>query len=222
MNNIRLRFDIDDSFLNLLDIVLKKIKIVDKIDLNPMDINHWGYYYENHKHIIDLFSDPKTYRKISKINSSYEFLVKCIEQVGIENIKFVTSSPKAVQKAKDEAMFREYGSIQNFNKIDIVHVGTTHGEGSHSKNEYYLGNYVLEDGPHNVVDLLKEDPNAFVSLIDFGKFGWNQDVKEDLEKYPNFKRVSNYEEAFDHILEYQKDVQAKEFIDNQNRDLELN
>jgi 5'(3')-deoxyribonucleotidase len=201
--NKMIKIDIDDTILDLLNLTLKTIKERENKIINPKNINYWDYYKDKHPYILKTFNDPKTYENIKPIKGSEEFLKKIINEYGIENIEFVTSSPENVLEAKDKAMRKLFKNIKDFETIPIIHVGTTEKEDglSHNKNYYYINSIVLEDGEHNVELLLEEDPEANVMLIDFAKYGWNQNLKENKEKYPNFKRISSYEEALEYIKE---------------------
>lgn len=175
-------FDVDSVLLKTEEKIIKKIKELYNIEISLKDITYWNYYKDNFPLVMSFFEDKDFYNDIEIIDNMDIILKKIIKKYDYKNIQFVTSSTNISAKSKENVMFKHFNHIQNFSKINIIHVGL-YDENDNSNNHYekyhYTNNTILiDDAIHNIdKHIINNQKEAL--LIDYG-YGWNQNYNHNL------------------------------------------
>jgi len=189
-------FDVDSVALKTEDSIIEHIEEFHNIKITPKDVTHWGYYTENFPSVINFFSNEKLYEGVKNIKGMDIVIENLIKDFGPNSIQFITSSHSKVKKAKERCLLKNYGHIEDFEKINIIHVGLEGEEGTnHEKHHFTNQTIMIDDAIHNIEDHLNSNPKHKAILVDFG-YGWNQNYERK-----NVYRVKSPEELLNKLLE---------------------
>lgn len=173
--------DVDSVLLKTEEKIIEYIfeKYNKKISLK--DISYWNYYKDNFPSVLNLFNDINFYNNIEMIADMDYVLENIINKYGYKNIQFVTSSTNISAKSKENVMFKHFNHINNFSKIEIIHVGLydeTDNSTKHEKYHYTKNTILIDDAIHNVDQHINNNKKEAL-LIDYN-YGWNQNYQNDL------------------------------------------
>ncbi len=178
MSKILLSFDVDSVLLDTEEIIFEYILKNYGKKVTPKDVTHWSYYIENFPSVGEYFGNPEIYEKVLPIVEMIYVMEELVRLYGAECIQLITSSHGLIKEAKEAAINKYYGHIEDWDKIEIIHVGLNHVDDDvpHHKHIFSENTLLIDDAIHNIEDHLEYNYNNHGILVDFG-YGWNQDYK---------------------------------------------
>lgn len=144
------------------------------------DIKHWNYKKDLlGPSVFKFFENGELYRHTHVDQDAIKMVKLLYDLIGVERVLFVTATIDGSDEIKDKILVDEFG-------IDPGHIIHTH-----DKLKHYKGNFVLDDGSHNFVEI-EDDDSTFCLLLDKP---WNKMYTHD-----NVKRIINLSQIIE-VLE---------------------
>lgn len=184
-------FDVDDILFATTDKWIKLInedyecrQILKSKNHFPLKIEHWESWDFIPQLIGDIafkfHKDNSLYDNFELVPKSKELIDLITKIIGIDRIRFVTASEKNNINIKDKFL------VEHF---DIPIKSIIH---SKEKEEFYTGNFILDDAAHNHINLLDREDTICVML----DYAWNNSFQ-----HKNLNRIHSLDEL---IIEFQK------------------
>lgn len=180
---MKITFDVDSVLLKTEERVLEEIYKIYGVNLNLKDVSYWNFYKDKYPLVLNFYNDKDFYKYIDKIENMDLVLDKLIKKYGYNNIQLVTSSNEILKNQKEEALNRHFNNVQNFNKLNIIHVGFYDEDEinlGHEKHFYTKDSILIDDAIHNIQGHIENNNNIGL-LVDYG-YGWNQNFQHPLVK----------------------------------------
>lgn len=169
-----LSFDVDSVLLDTEEVIFDYIEKNYGKRITGMDVSYWGYYIEHFPSVLQYFGNPEIYEKVNPIYEMIDVMKEVIKVYGADRIQLITSSHKDIKQAKEDAINKWFGYLDDWDKINIIHVGlSVDSEGSHHKHEFSEDTILIDDAIHNIEDHIEYNHYNKGILVDFG-YGWNQ------------------------------------------------